>query len=438
MKRTAIYIRVSTEQQIDKDSIPAQRSALRTYIDGRADLLFAGEYMDDGISGTKYSNRDELQRLLDDVKAGNIDLIIFTKLDRWFRSVRHYTATQEILDRHNVGWLAIWEPIYDTTTPQGRLIVHQMLAIAQFEAENTGQRIRQVFGYKLSQGEVLSGKIPPGYSIVDKHLVPNDDAPYVLECFEDYARTSNLFETMSKWSGTHGMPITRNQLKRMLQNPLYKGEHRTGLKGFCDPIVSDDLWDDVQRKLSMNVKKSQKRTYIFTGLLKCSDCGYSYGGYPRKYKYYRCPHHWNFKPRRCPNSHYISEARIEKYLVKSIPEMARQCVIEYERAEGPKKSREEQITVINRKIDRLKELFVNDLITLDEYKADKEALVKQLDEIAAQEAPQADYSALEALANMNVAEIYGTLTEAEKRRFWRGIIKTIWYGSDKEIRVEFL
>ena len=93
MKRTAIYLRVSSDKQAKEgDSIPAQRDALRKYIDDRDDLTFAGEYLDDGISGTK-ADRDELQRLLDDVEAGKIDLIIFTKLDRWFRSVRHLTVT---------------------------------------------------------------------------------------------------------------------------------------------------------------------------------------------------------------------------------------------------------------------------------------------------------------------------------------------------------
>ena len=120
MKRVALYMRVSSDQQAKEgDSIPAQRDALTKYAKEKG-YSIVGEHLDDGISGTKYSQRDELQRMLSDVQAGKIDLIIFTRLDRFFRSVRHYTATQAILDKHNVGWLAIWEPVYDTTTPQGR------------------------------------------------------------------------------------------------------------------------------------------------------------------------------------------------------------------------------------------------------------------------------------------------------------------------------
>jgi len=89
MKKTAIYIRVSTDEQArEGDSIPAQREALRRYIEEHDDLILAGEYIDEGISGRKFQQRDDLQRLLDDVRAGKVDLIAFTKLDRWFRSVR--------------------------------------------------------------------------------------------------------------------------------------------------------------------------------------------------------------------------------------------------------------------------------------------------------------------------------------------------------------
>ena len=138
MKTAALYLRVSSDRQAKEgDSIPAQRKALREYAASHHMRIYR-EYVDDGISGTKYSQRDELQALLDDVRAGHIDIILFTKLDRWFRSVRHYTRTQEILDKHGVPWFAIWEPVYDVSTPQGKLIIHQMMSIAEFEAANPG------------------------------------------------------------------------------------------------------------------------------------------------------------------------------------------------------------------------------------------------------------------------------------------------------------
>ena len=158
-------MRVSTNRQAQEgESIPAQREALNEYVRKHPGLIVVGEYVDDGISGTKY-DRDEFQRMLSDVENGKIDIILVTKMDRLHRSLKNFLVMQDILDKHDCNWLAIWETMYDSSTPQGRMIINTMVNLAQFEAEQTGQRIRQVFAYKSQQGEVLSGKVPLGYKI---------------------------------------------------------------------------------------------------------------------------------------------------------------------------------------------------------------------------------------------------------------------------------
>lgn len=447
MKRTAIYLRVSSDRQArEGDSIPAQRDALRKHIDDRDDLTFAGEYLDDGISGTK-ADRDELQRLLDDVEAGKIDLIIFTKLDRWFRSVRHYSATQEVLDRHGVEWTAIWEPIYDTTNPAGRLIINQMMSIAQFEAENTSSRIRQVQAYKVSQGEVISGSTPPGYSIVDKHLQPNEDAPNVREAFEAYDRTGSLNETMRRCAGLHGLPRSKPPFKRMLQNTLYIGQHPRN-PNFCEPIIDADLFERVQVGLSRNIKKSQRHTYIFSGLIRCAECGAMYaagtrkrtrGNYHEEIALYRCPHRYNVKPEQCDNTKVIIEPALERELLGSLRKHMEDLILEYEIKEAPAKDRSAQIAEYRRKIDKLKDLYVNDLISLEEYKADKERYLATIEELEqeAQKPPETDLGGLRELLATNFEEVYTHMEKPEKRRFWRAILKEIRFSKDRTIDLVF-
>lgn len=445
MKRTAIYLRVSSDKQAKEgNSVPAQRDALRKYIDDRDELTFAGEYIDDGLSGTK-ADRDELQRLLDDVEAEKIDLIIFTKLDRWFRSVRHYTATQEILDRHGVGWTAIWEPIYDTTTPAGRLIINQMMSIAQFEAENTGTRIRQVQAYKVSQGEVISGTAPAGYSIVNKHLQPNDVAQNVLELFQTYDRTGSLAATSRQCAGLPGLPRSQGGIKRLMKNRIYIGEH-PGNDHFCPPIVPRDLFDRVQQGLSRNVKKSQTHTYIFTGLIRCAECGRAYAANTRKRKrgnyseiipQYRCQLHYIRKPAQCPNAKVVNESALEKYLIGHLREQIGEVILNYEIKTAPAKDRSAQIKVIESKIRKLKELYVNDLISLDEYKTDKESYLAQIEELSVESPRDADPVALRELLSTNFEEMYEQMEKPEKRRFWRAILKEIRFGMDRTIDLYF-
>lgn len=442
MKRTAIYMRVSSDKQAQEgDSIPAQRDALMRYIQEHHDLIFTGEYLDDGISGTK-EDRDELQRMLADVKQGRIDLILVTKLDRLYRNIRHYLNLQDTLDRHGVNWTAIWEPIYDTTTPQGRLIINQMMSIAQFEAENTGQRIRQVQAYKVSQGEVISGTTPPGYKIVDKHLVPDENADAVRQVFEHYARYGNMNDTIRFAMQFGCFPMGKAAFKGLLRNQKYIGVCRENLH-FCEAIISKDLFDEVQRKVNMNVKVSQKHTYIFSGMIVCSECGRKYASCiytdhrnGHKHKQYRCAYRYNFPDHPCINSKVLKESKLEEYLLERIRPDIEGLIVEAEIASKPKKDTTKRLTAIERKLERLKDLYVNDMISMDEYKADRAHLMAEKASICPSE-PR-DTSNLKKLLSTDIESLYKGMSDEEKRYFWRSIIREIRFDVNRNITIIFL
>ena len=440
--RAGLYARVSTDQQADDgQSIQAQVQALQDHAKKR-NYTVVGIYIDDGISGSLFSERDELQRLLADVKDDKIDIICFVKLDRWFRSVRHYVNTQAILDEHNVVWETLWER-YETVSPQGKLMVTQMLAFAEFESANTALRIEKTFDYKRQNREVLSGKVPFGYMIVNKHLVANPETVgYARDTFDTYIATGSICETLRQTQG-YGVAKTQRALKLMLQNRKYIGE-AFGIENYHEAIIDRDTFDLVQEMLSKNQRKARKFEYIFSGMVWCSDCGRKMTGttdeYHAKkirYKVYRCMYHYRTIPT-CGNTRTLNEAKLEKYLVENIKNLAFAEINEGEDKERP--DYEKQIESLERKIERLKDLYVNELITLDEYKhdvasykADIERFRKDMRKYA-----NADKSALKSLVGMNLEDWYWTLTVAEKRTLWLGVIDKIWFGDDKKIRVDFL
>lgn len=448
MKKTAIYCRVSTaRQEKEGDSIPAQLDALRDYIRQRDDLIPAGEYIDAGISGTK-NDREELQRLLDDVKNDKIDLIIFVKLDRWFRSIKHYINTQDILEKHNCNWLAIWEPIYDSSTPQGRMIINTMVNLAQFEAENTGSRIRQVFEYKAAQGEVLSGKIPFGYRITDKRLTLDPAAaPIVRAIFEEYARSNSLADAV-RLAGDLGRLTDCRSIKRLLTNSKYAGEYR-GNPAYCPAIIDKATFDAVQIALSRNVKKSQKRTYIFSGLLVCSECGRRLAGTwhttTRKGKQYhhilyRCAGHFAPVPK-CSQGRTISETSVEKAVLKAIKLEVDKITIEQSkpRQNSAKRATAAKEKAINRKLERLKAAYLGGAIPLDEYKMDRERLTEELSRVRAQIPPESVSSVrLDKIYTSDFESVYGALNAQEKRRLWRSVIREIRMDGEKNLDIIFL
>ncbi len=444
--RVALYMRVSTDQQAKEgDSIPVQRAALYSYAEEKG-YIVVDEYVDEGISGRKFKERDELQRLLDDVKSKKIDQICFTKLDRWYRSIRHYTATQELLDKYGVTWLAIWEPIYDTTTPSGRLIVNQMMSIAQFEAENTGARIDQVFAYKVAKGEVISGSTPPGYSIKDKHLVPNEDAPIVVEMFEHYKRTNNLRQTLLYLQDELGFSRTQGDIKRYLSNPIYIGHYR-GNEAYCEPIIDKETFDQVQIMLKANIKSNVKHEYIFTGMCVCENCGRRMvnrttrcrrNGTVYIYHNILCQYSINFH--RCINKRSITEGRMEKRLFEIVLPELENIVAEYEI--GEKKSKKDntaQIKNIRAKIARTKELFVNGLISLEEVTSKVKKYEEDIERLSVKEEHKdIDIEQIKRFLSRDFQEIYKELSPYEKRRVWQSIIKEIRMDAERNITVVFL
>lgn len=363
MTRCALYCRVSSSVQArEGDSIPAQIVALHKYAKDH-NYQIIGTFVDDGISGTK-NDRDELQKLLQMVMDNQVDLVCFTKLDRWFRSIRHYINTQAILDAHGVNWVAIWEPVYDTTTPAGRLIVNQMMSIAQFEAENTGQRIRAVQAFKVSKHEVISGTCTPGYRIEAKHYaVDPDKADAVRLAFDTFNQTGSYAETIRATYGT-GLPTTANGMKNMLRREIYIGRAH-GLDDFAPALISKEIFESVQKQINMQRRQSKcKHTYLFSGLLKCAECGAVMASLARKrsgrniHLMYRCPKHYQRTVKTCSNTKIVYESVLERYLVAQFPSLVINQIEILEAKQAPMRSAQKERERIERKIGTL-ERFVS-------------------------------------------------------------------------------
>lgn len=449
--RVAIYIRVSTDKQVkDGDSMRDQLATGQKYIDSHENMILVDTYIDDGISGQKLK-RDDFQRLIDDVRAGRIDLIIFTRLDRWFRNLRHYLNTQDILDKHGVSWTAIEQPYFDTSTPHGRAFVNNSMIWAELEAQNDSDRILGVFDDKVDNGEVLSGSTPLGYRIVNKHLVPDDDAPTAVAIFQYYRKTGNLSMTLRYMESEFGLVRSAASLKNMLTNTKYIGEFRDN-KNYCPAIIDRDLFFDVQRLLKINIKSGKKHDYIFSGLVVCDDCDHIMSGCQQrargrvradgtrivyKYSVYRCRQGVNLH--RCPNRKLVFETTLESMLLDRIRPELEKYIAEYEVANLPALRTDAKRRSVEGKMQKLKDLYLNDLITMDEFKLDREKLLMQLEKINAEDSrPVKDLSYLKNFLKMDFESVYDSLSIPERRELWRSIVKEIRVDHDKNIHIIFL
>jgi site-specific DNA recombinase len=194
--RCAIYTRVSDDQGLERDfnSLDAQYDAAQSYIRSQAYAgweLLPERYDDGGFSGS-IIDRPALRRLLDDVGAGEIDVIVVYKVDRLTRSLAHFAKLVELFDTHNISFASVTQP-FNTTTSMGRLTLNVLLSFAQFEREIASERIRDKMAASKRKGIWVGGPIPLGYQTNNRKISINKpEAEQVRMIFTKYLELGTL------------------------------------------------------------------------------------------------------------------------------------------------------------------------------------------------------------------------------------------------------
>lgn len=320
---------------------------------------------------------------------------------------------------------------------------------AELEAQNTSDRIKNVFSSKIRNGEVVSGKQPLGYKIEGKRLVVDPDtASIVISIFQYYRATSSLTSTQ-KYMASIGLIRSQVAIKHMLRCTKYIGIHRDN-PDYCPAIISRDLFDFVQRALSRNVKSgSSKHDYVFSGLVACAECGRVMSGYlnnctvylksgeKKMYKYpsYRC--RYGTKHVSCDNVKCVIETSLERYLLDHVRVDLERYLADCEQCAAPIRRAGNQKANLEKKIEKLKTLYLNDLITLDEYKADRARYLEEIEKLSDDPKPK-DISGIKKMLEMNFEEVYPSLSVEERRELWRSIIKEIRVDRNKQYEIIFL
>ncbi|MCW2349163.1 recombinase family protein [Sphingobium sp. B12D2B] len=282
--RCAVYTRKSTEDGLEQEfnSLDAQYEACAAYaVSQRHEgwTLLPERYDDGGFSGGNMA-RPGLTRLLADVAAGKVDIILVYKIDRLTRALSDFAKIVEILDKAGASFVSITQS-FNTTTSMGRLTLNMLLSFAQFEREVTGERIRDKIAASKRKGLWMGGPVPLGYDVDARKLVANEvEAGLVRHIFQRYLAlpsVENLADELNRQghrtkiqhraSGPHrgGCVFRRGTLYHMLANPIYIGRLTHKGESFPAehaPIVSMDLWSEVQAKLKDRAQGTSRRLRI--------------------------------------------------------------------------------------------------------------------------------------------------------------------------------
>ena len=272
-KRCAVYCRVSSDERLDQsfNSLDAQKDAGLAYVASQRTegwIPVPDHYIDPGFSGGNME-RPGLKRLMADIEAGKVDIVVVYKIDRLTRSLGDFSRLIEVFERHKVSFVSVTQQ-FNTTTSMGRLMLNVLLSFAQFEREVTGERIRDKIAASKAKGMWMGGHPPLGYRVDDRRLVVVDfEADLVMRIFTDFVAcrsTTDLVRQLAADGKTNkqGKPFSKQMLYKLLHNRVYRGEipHKGQFHlGTHEPIIDQTLWDAAHAILAQNNRQRTSETW---------------------------------------------------------------------------------------------------------------------------------------------------------------------------------
>ncbi len=408
IKSAGIYIRVSTFDQVREGfSLGEQEERLKEFCNFRRYNIYK-IYQDAGISA-KNDKRPAYQEMIEDVKKGNINVIVALKLDRLTRSVYDIEKLMKFVNDYECD-IDCMADESNTTTSNGRMVMRIMTSVSQNEIEKCSERTK--FGMA---GAIKNGHIPNrtglGFKRKNKKLVPDPlTKDIIVRIFDLYLEgkshqaIANIYNKEKLLGKTNWYDST---IQKILSNELYKGDyvngkrtkHPTYYENVIEPIVSKEKWESCQYQKLRNARHYERTaTYLFTNKLKCSKCGNFLGGHAttktngKKYYYYKC--------NTCKT--YFNEIDIEKELKAFMLELAKQddLINNYytpfikSKLEDKTEDYKKEIKDLDKQLDRIKTAYIKGVVKLEDFDKEIKHIEYQKSDLEKRQKEQKQYELL--------------------------------------------
>jgi site-specific DNA recombinase len=396
-----IYIRVSTDEQAKHGySIAAQKEKLEAFCVSQGWEVVGEPLIDDGYSA-KDLNRPKFQMMMEQIKNGDIDVLLVYKLDRLTRSVLDLYEILKVLDEHECKFRSATE-IYDTTNAMGRLFITLVAAIAQWERENTAERVQFGMEKKTKMGSWKGGTPPYGYRVLDGELDVNEDEEPLVKYIYQLSKSLGFYSIAKKltdrnFSTRKGGDWHVDTVRDIANNPVYAGyltfnknkkdsnkppREQTLYEGIHDRLIPrEEFWElqDILDKRRTFGGKRETSNYYFSSILKCARCGSSMSGHKgsKGVKTYRCS---GKKAGKKCTSHIIKEDTLVAKILCDLSEITQNIYSNKEQNEISSKrivELENELKLIQKLLKKQKTMYENDVIDIDELISKTESLREQ-------------------------------------------------------------
>lgn len=429
MKIAAAYIRVSTDNQLEL-SPDSQIKQIRDYAK-RNDMIVPDEFIfrDDGISGRTTSKRPEFNRMIGvaKTKPKPFDVILLWKFSRFARNREDSIVYKSMLRKQcGIEVVSISENLGDDKMS---ILVEAMIeAMDEYYSINLAEEVKRGMQERFSRGQIVSAP-PLGYSVKDGIFVPDENAALINRIFSDFANGKGI-RTIAMELNSEGYKTKQNNsfecrtIEYILQNPVYVGKLRKSfdgrgsskhfnnteveiVKGHHEPIISDEMFNQVQEKLKSNKLKYQKyarrtgikRPFLLQGLVHCSNCDgtLTISRVQNGAAYLQCHRYAHGK---CDKSHSISEEKINNAVIAELTGFVKSnSNIDVNIKSKPSETADSTFAIKREKdkLVRVKQAYEAGIDTLEEYRDNKAAILERIDALEAKNKPTSKKEALKLL-----------------------------------------
>lgn len=431
MKIAAAYIRVSTEEQTEL-SPDSQIKQIRDYAKKNG-YIVPDEYIfhDDGISGRTTAKRPGFNKMIGTakLKPKPFDAILLWKFSRFARNREDSIVYKSMLRKLGIEVISISENIGDDK--MSVLIEAMIEAMDEYYSINLAEEVKRGMLEKFTRGQIVAAP-PIGYSLKDGQYVPDDNAPLVKRIFEmfvaknGYRKIANQLNSEG-YRTIKGNTFENRNIEYIIRNPTYIGKlrwtpdgkgsqsHYHGqvnvmvVDGTHEAIINPELWEQAQEIAEKNkrehIKFSRsekvKNEFMLRGLVRCSNCG-STLVLNKRYNSLQCH---RYSKGQCDKSHYIPVDKINASVILGLENLLNQSNlnVEYRAKTMPEEKNTELLVKKEKeKLRRIKEAYVNGIDTIDEYKANKAAVIKKINDLESKRPEKITYSNTEAIQDLHI------------------------------------
>ena len=457
--RTAVYARVSTEEQVEGYSIDAQLRGCRAIAEEKGWNVVA-EYVDEGRSARTedISKRPQFKRMIEDAKRNLVDVVVVHKLDRFSRNLRVTFEYLDLLDRQRIGFVSVSEQM-DFSTPMGKVILANLAAFAQFYSDNLSMETKKGWAERRDQG-LYCGLLPfaamkgeDGVPVLDPDAYPGLKLAFELSAQGQTDRQVAQALSLAGYrtAGNQGnRPFSKDTVRGILTNRFYRGYIPDGDGGWIggkhEPFVDEALWEQVQRMRERNKKSThvncptKGRVASLTGVALCWRCkgrihvSWSRNGKVRLGCYTRAKG-WGCQQRSGALDVYALQIRgyLETF---EIPEDYRRRILEaHVQLRTACGDADRESSRLETQLRRIKVLYEWGDLSREEYRQKRDALQHQLQSLSP---PRDDAGQLERLAHFlaSMVEAWDSATQEQRNKPVRCLFDEVWLKDKAVVAVK--